>query len=164
MISNDSLRFAYQDPTGETDAVELTITNRTSNEEITTITLDGAEGTHTETIEGATESDAFIVEWEAFRGDDSISGGTTVGQSQLGVMIPGVSEEVLGYIGLIGTLMLAGAFSRVNAQAGPPIVAVAAGGFWIIGWMPAAVSGIFIAIAIMVAVLFNVAFSGGGPR
>jgi len=164
MISNDSLRFAYQDPTGETDAVELTITNRTSNEEITAITLDGAEGTHTETIEGATESDAFIVEWEAFRGDDSISGGTTVGQSQLGVMIPGVSEEVLGYIGLIGTLMLAGAFSRVNAQAGPPIVAVAAGGFWIIGWMPAAVSGIFIAIAIMVAVLFNVAFSGGGPR
>jgi len=162
LVGNESIRFDYSDSEALTESLELTITNRTSNEVIYQSELQGSEIMDMHTL--ATQAgpqDAFIVEWTATRDDQEISGSTVVGQSQVPVNLPGLSDRHQNIIGSFALILIAGAFGRSNAAAGGIIVSLVAGFLWFIGWMPGAVSGLFIAAALALSIVYRMAFSGG---
>lgn len=165
LVNNDTINFDFRDPTGETDSIELTITNRISNEVVYQSQLDGANVSDTHILNSQPgPRDAYIVEWTGTRDGAEISGSTVIGQSEIPISLPGLSDRHQSIIGSFMIVLIAGAFGRSNAAAGGIIISIMAGFLWMIGWMPGSVSGIFIAVALSLSIVYRMAFSRGGVQ
>ena len=103
----------------------------------------------------------WIVEWTAVIGGEEISSTTVVSASQLNPSIIGVGDEILSVMGVLIIFVVAGMFSQANVSIGAIVTSVVAGGLWMVGIIPDAVSGIFIALALMIGIMNHVR---GGPQ
>ena len=165
LVDNNTISFDFNDPTGETESIQLTITNRTSNEVIYEANLQGSTVSDTFVLDSTPgPNDAYIVEWTGTRDGSQISGSTVVGQSEIPVNLPGLTDRHQSIIGSFIIVLLGGAFGRTNAASGGIIVSIVAGFLFVIGWMPGTVSGIFIAVALSLSIVYRMAFSQGGVR
>lgn len=172
IVNEDTINFDYRDPTGATESIQLTITNRTSNEIIYESELEGANVSDSYILSSKPgPQDAFIIEWFGIRNtnEDSeetveISGSTVVGQSEIPISLPGLSERHQSIIGSFMIVLIGGAFGRSNAASGGIIISIMAGFLFVIGWMPGTVSGIFIAVALALSIVYRMAFSRGGVQ
>ena len=103
------------------------------------------------------------VTWTAEIDGDRATGSTLVGKSGLPANLPGLSQHILSIVGILGIFLVAGLFSQANVSIGAITTSLVAAGLWFVGIIPEAVSGIFIAIALMVGVLYHVRL-GQQPR
>ncbi|MFD2655336.1 hypothetical protein ACFSUP_04375 [Gracilibacillus thailandensis] len=155
LTDDDQIRFAWDDDDGVTESVSIQILNQTTRDVEFEDTIAGNGTTMFDVSDQDANTTTWIVEWEAVRGGDTIEGATTVGASQLPVSLPGVPDEVLSIVGFGVTLLMGGLFSRQNATIGAIVTPLIAGMFWYIGWIPSAVSGILIALALFLGVIVH---------
>jgi len=109
--------------------------------------------TISEPVPTANVSDTFLVQIEATK-----SNGETVTVSRLissdSLQTPGgapIDDDWKAIFSMVGLVVLGGLFSRANAGVGAVVVASVGGMLWLAGWMPAAASGITVAVALVVA-------------
>jgi hypothetical protein len=96
------------------------------------------------------------VEWEATIDGEKADGSRLVGSGTLNPNFPGVGNTVLSIVGVLSIFVVAGFFSQANVSVGAIATSLVAGALWFVGVIPDAVSGIFIAVALMVGVMYHV--------
>ena len=103
----------------------------------------------------------YVVEWEAVVVDENgetfeVSGTEVVGASQMPIDIPGVGDSVLHVVSVLLLFLVGGLFSAANVEIGGIVVSLTAAAFWFIGMLPGAVSGLFIAAALLLSIMWMV--------
>ena len=115
-----------------------------------------------ETVDNPDQT-TWNVTWTATVDGETTESSTLVGKSGLPANIPGVGDEILSMVGILAIFVVAGLFSQANFSVGAITTALVAAGLWFVGILPNAVSGLFIAIALLVGVLYHV-HRGPQPR
>lgn len=154
-----AIDFAF-DYDGRLERLDVVIRQRGGNEtEIFNETYLNLEGTVQERIllpENIENPDqtTWVVEWNATN-SPSLKGSTIVGKAQMPLGLGGVDETILSFAGVFIILLVAGLFSAANISVGAIATSLVAAGLWFIGVLPDAVSGLAIAVALLVGVLYH---------
>lgn len=97
----------------------------------------------------------YIVEWNATN-SPSLRGSATLGKQQLPLGLGGVDDGILSMVGVFIILLVAGLFSAANLSIGAITTSLVAAGLWFIGILPGEVSGLAIAVALLIGVMYHV--------
>jgi len=151
------VRFDYRDPTNETSKINVTV--RTLNGTVlgSASTANGPFGdfSFTQPVQDPA-NETYVVEFNATRNGEVVSGQLRPGIAKLPVGIP--LKDGLKSLFAVGLLLLVGGlFSASNARVGAVVTPLFAAGLWFIDWLPGAVSIFAVVIALAVGVLFNYA-------
>lgn len=98
----------------------------------------------------------WVVDWNATINGDTIESTTLVGDGRLQPNTPGLGDRVLSIVGVLVIFIVAGLFSQANVSVGAISTSLVAGGLWFVGIIPSSVSGIFIAISLMIGVMYHI--------
>ena len=134
--------------TGEVVAQESWANGQTIQERIDIATTDS-------------KSTTYSVEWSATvkdgsGGTEDVSGSVVIGPDGMEVGLDGVHDRVIELVAILVILLVAGLFSAANVAIGGVVTSITAGLFWFAGFLPGAVSGISIALALMLSVMWMV--------
>jgi hypothetical protein len=155
-----AIDFAF-DYDGRLKRLDVVIRQRGGNEtKIFDETYLNFEGTIQErillpsTIEDP-DTTTWIVEWNATN-SPSLKGSAIIGKEQMPLGLGGVDSTVLSFVGVFVILLVAGLFSAANLSVGAITTSLVAAGLWFIGVLPGSVSGMAIAVALLVGVLYHI--------
>ena len=109
------------------------------------------------------DTTTWVVNWNATINGETTDSSTIVGRGTLGTSIPGVGGTVLSIVGVLAIFVVAGLFSAANVSVGAIATSLVAAGLWFVGIIPSAVSGAFIAVALMIGIITHVQ-RGPQPR
>ena len=109
------------------------------------------------------DTTTWVVNWNATIDGETTDSSTIVGRGTLGTSIPGVGGTVLSIVGVLAIFVVAGLFSAANVSVGAIATSLVAAGLWFVGIIPSAVSGAFIAVALMIGIITHVQ-RGPQPR
>jgi len=139
-----------------------TIVNRETGATVATDSVSGPIEMHQERylLDDDEWPASYAVEWEGTINGEELEGSTVVGPEQVPIDIPGVDEEVLQLASVGLLLIVGGLFSAANVQVGAVVVSLFAGVLWFIGVLGDGVSGILIAVALLIAAIHFVRSSG----
>jgi len=106
-----------------------------------------------EPISGNASERGYVVRFEGTRDGEAVSGQRIVGP-RLG---PGVNldDTWRTRFGLAFMLVIGGAFGALRPEIGALAAGTIGGVLWFVGWLPAAVSGGVVVLAVAVAVLLG---------
>lgn len=155
------IQFEYEDPEKRTTAVDVTIhEHRNEDNVLYDETHTGEIGVVSNTIdlEGEQLDASWRVEFEAQRGNDTVSASRTVADQLEITDDPFMDQWTLPIIGLV-LVFVAFLFGGVYSAFGGVFVAATATVFWWLGWFEA-MTGTILLGALLVAVLWMV----GGER
>jgi len=97
----------------------------------------------------------YEVSYEIVIDGEEYSGGDVVGEGNFQQDLP-IPDSILHAISVGIVILMAGLFSQANVGIGAIVTSLTAGGFWFIGIMPPSVSGMSIAIGLMIGVMVQV--------
>jgi len=154
--TEDTIKYNYYDAIG-TESLNVTIYER-GNKSNNTLVDQTYSGNVSLSEPVADNSTVWVVEWDATRTNgEQISAKRQVSPSRLPVDTPGLGDKWQNISAMVSLYVVAGLFSRANAQVGAISVATLGGMFWMIGWLPSSTTGLMVAVAILIAVLSYVA-------
>lgn len=151
--SPQRVRFNYSDA-DTTEELTLVITNRTSGAEILNKSFTDVSSLGlSDPISGNASERGYVVSFEGTRDGEAVSGQRIVGP-RLG---PGVNldDTWRTRFGLAFMLVIGGAFGALRPEIGALAAGTIGGVLWFVGWLPAAVSGGVVVLAVAVAVLLG---------
>lgn len=162
VLSNTTLTYAYDDPTGDTEQLTIWIHEKgdPSNRLVANSSyFNVGEVSATESLTANESEKEWVVNFIIERNDQEFRKEVVVSnRKNLFGAVPQPWRAMIG-IGLL--LLLAGAFSQLNAAIGGVVVAVVGGILYYIGLLSGMTTGIGVALAIFVAVLNQIRQSGG---
>lgn len=97
--------------------------------------------------------ETFVFEFSVTANGTTTEGSELIGSSQSQVAFGGIPTTILHAVGMGMILLVGGLFSQANVGVGAIATSLVAGGLWFIGALPASVSGIAIALALLLGVL-----------
>jgi len=155
-----SVRFAYNDLDNETSSVTVDIINKSSGAVVDTATFD--DGPYGEIVYSSPitqdeyNNETFVVEWEAERGGEVISGSQTVGSRALLDFPLDRSWMNIGFA-LVVFILAFVVGAGINPGAGAVTVSMWSGVAWYLGIVPTELGAgaIILAIAISGWMLIN---------
>jgi len=153
-LRNDTLEFAYDDPTGDTTELTVWIYERGNQSHLLQPNQTVFDiGSYSSTVDlSVPESNtewvvAFVVDRNGETNTHRVS------LSNRGDLTPPVGGNWQQIVGVSLLVLFAGAFSVLNARIGAVIVSLVGGILWFIGFLGTAATGASVTIAIFVAVL-----------
>lgn len=159
----ETIKFRYNDSQDATSDLRLVIHERgNASNEIENTTHPGPFGvfTHDQQLSASQKNKTWVVEWQATRNGETITGKTVVGLDQ-DPLVPELDDWLKNLIA-IGSIIIVGfAAGGVRMEAGAVLVALLAAMWWYVGFMPAEVSGGMIALAMAVSMSI---YARGGRR
>jgi hypothetical protein len=153
---NAEIEFDFDDGENATDNLDVQIYERNNQSNtILDTTIQGPVGevAVTQPLTSAQQNTTWVVEWDANRGGESISGRRVVGDTvQLGVPIDSLWKNTAS-VALV--VIVGGAMGGISAPLGAAAVAMVGGLLWFVGWLPTGIGGGAVALALLVAVAFG---------
>lgn len=110
------------------------------------------------------DTKSWVVAWDVKIDGETYDGTEVAGSGQLPQDVPGVGQTILSAVGMLVIFVVAGLFSQANVGIGAITTAIVAGALWFIGVVPGAVSGIGIAVALLIGILYHVRDPTATPR
>jgi len=156
-IDNTTIEFRYDDPAQATSKVVVYIHERgnESNQPVANQTfMDLGEASGQVTIPSDQADQEWVVEFVIDRGDESFVVKERLSNRKN--LTPPLSSAWKGIVGVGMLVLLAGAFSVLNAAVGAVIVSLFGGLLYFIGFLGGATSGLAVAIAIFISVVGHV--------
>jgi len=153
-ITNTSITYKYTDPDNSTALLKLFIHergNKTNLAQPNQTFTDVGSVTGVATVPNSQKDREWVVEYVITRNGETFT--HTVYLSNRNNLVPPLAQGWQSMIGVGMLVLLAGAFSVLNAGIGAVIVSLVGGILWFIGFLGAASSGIAIALAIFISVL-----------
>jgi hypothetical protein len=162
-LNNRTLEYLYSDPEGKTSELTVWIHQRgdTSNQLVTNTTYTNPTNVSASHILSATEKNkTWAVNFLIDRDGEEFTV-TTYVSNRPGVL-PDLSREwrLIAGIGLL--LLLAAAFSVLNAPVGAVIVSLVGGTMWWLGFLDGVTTGVMVVLALFVSALGHI-YSSSGP-
>jgi hypothetical protein len=109
------------------------------------------------------EDKAWVVDWSGSVGGDNVGGSELAGRD-LAISPSGMPQDILSIVGIFLIMIVGGLFSAANLTVGAIVVALVSGALWTVGVIPPGVSGLFIAVALAVGVMFHARRGPQPPR
>lgn len=156
-LNQQTIYFNYSDTASETRRIEVAIYeyNNESNE-LLNRTVTGRFGNYslTEALTGNQSENAWVVEFEADRDQETVTGSKVVGQDAFD-LLTAVPDWVLEVVAVLLIILTGAAFSPLNAKMGAVTVGVVAGILYLAGLLSGVMTGLSIAGVIGVSLLYK---------
>jgi len=154
VLNNDTLTFGYNDPQNETLSLTVFIHergNKTNTLAPNNTFIDIGTATGTLTLTKEETQTEWVVKFDADRGDDEfVKRVNLFNRRALSLPIAPGWQSMLAVGSLV---LLAGAFSILNAGVGAVVVSLAGGLLWFIGFLGTATSGAAIVVALFISIV-----------
>jgi len=163
VLDNRTLQYRYSDPAQETDSVTVWIhekNNQTNRLQANQTYFDLGNFSASASLTQNESEKTWVVNFIVDRNGEEFVKRVEV--SNRADVFPGLPDPWGPIIGIGLLLMLAGAFSILNAKTGAVVVASVGGVLWYIGLMGGATSAAGIVLGLFVAVLAQL-YSSAGP-
>lgn len=152
--TNPTINYEFSDPDNQTTDLNVTIYER-GNPNNTTFskTYPGPLGNVSVSHVLSTQNDSktWVVEWQAERNGEQISGSTIVGpRVTFGVPLSPLLKHSLA-VGML--ILVGGLFGGVKSELGAVVMSLLAGGLWMVEWLPPAIGAGAIVLALAIAIL-----------
>lgn len=160
---SEAIDFTFSSENAFED-LDISVTDRSSGEELFNETdLSGQDLQERIDIpESVTNPNqtSYVVEWSATvitpDGDEIELSSSVVISDKQTVSTGGIPQQVLQLVAIFAILLVAGLFSAANVGIGGVVTSLTAGIFWFVGFLPGSVSGMMIALSLLISVLWMV--------